>query len=231
MFHQTFRLSALFALCLTALTSLAQAALTTNPYLFTDQAVTSTGKIEWDEFAGSTASPFLPDVSSTGVSTAELTAGGGFTTSTRNIYSGGGPGNYAIDLQGVTTTDVYTTVVFQFAHTEGQSEQMNNVLLNGAAPTEFVNRSKTAVAHGPSQVGFVTRYYWAEWQTPAASSYTLSLGHGADHISFAQARVDYYNSATQFDAVAPANVPEPASMALALVGLCGWRVLRRRAAR
>lgn len=208
----------------------APAALSTFPYLFTEQSASSTGQFEWDEFSPSgmtNMGPHAPDVVSTGVGTASLSAGdGGFVTSTLNLYSFGAAVDYSLNLSGLSDTESNTTVVLQFSATGAFDP--NTILLDGTAPDSLVERGATEVNHSPAQSPFNTHYYWAEWQVPAETDYSLAFGHAAGHISFAQARVDYFNSASPYDAAAASLVPEPGTVGLALLGISNTLFLRRR---
>lgn len=225
------------------LTSMAQADLTTAPYHFTDQATPSSGTIEWDEFSGGsivgqTFGDFAPDVAEVGGSgslslffTPQPFDGPPFPllTSTQNIYTGGTLADFDIDVTGLSTLNANSTVVLQLSLIGGLDE--SSILLDGQAPVSLLDRGVAAdVMHNTDDGGgaaFDTRFYWAEWQVASASAYQLEFSTNASHASFAQARVDYYNTATTFDALAPASVPEPGAT-LMLAALVGGVWLRRR---
>lgn len=203
--------------------------------LFSDQAVSSTGSFEWDNFVVTTtavadySASHAPNLSSgTGVATVK----GGVVpppsfmppaqVATGSLYTGSSKGRFTTSLTSATTTDANTTLVLQLAlETAGTNDITTSTLLvNGAAPTEFVDRG--------TQGGY--RYYWAEWQLPAAAAYTAMFDTAGAHAALAGVQLDYYNGATAFNAVAPAIVPEPATLAMAGLGLCGLAALRRRMA-
>lgn len=224
-----------------ASTVLANAGIETDPYLFEDSlGVTPTGQFDWDEFGG-TGAPVTgthsPDGGSAGIGAAALdmtfTAqpqdGPPFAllTSTDNIYAGGTLMEFDLNLSGLDTTEASTTVVLQIA-TLGPLDPAS-VLLDGAAPTEFVFRgTKPDVVHDTDETNsaFDTSYYWAEWQVAADTDYLIEFSHLFTHTSFTGARADYLNSATPFNAQSPSIVPEPASLGLMTTAMLV--LLRRR---
>ena len=220
--------------CLTAAvagSTSADAALTTSPYLFTEQAATSTGHFEWDEFSNPATGPHAPDVASTGTGDAELSLSTGFVTGTQNIYSLGSAVDYSIDLQNLEASTANTTLVLQLSATDSITPR--TILLDGLAPNTLVDRSVAAgVLHntdnGTGGAPFDTHYYWAEWQVAAQTAYTIAYSTPEGHVSLAQARVDYFNSATPYGAVAAANVPEPTTLGLLLLGGAASFVAGRR---
>ncbi|MEM9415756.1 MAG: PEP-CTERM sorting domain-containing protein [Planctomycetota bacterium] len=230
------QLMAATAFVLAASTATAQ--ITTDPYLFEAPSFgAADGTFEWDTLAGSVFAPFGTDPGlSSGTGTGTLDASD-FTaqpmdgppvpliTSTMNLYSGGTVVDFDVDLAGMDNTEAQTTVVLQIAVLGA----LEGFLLNGAAPTEFLDRGVAAdVEHGLAASPFDTTYYWAEWQIATTDSVTIEFNNVATHTSLAAVRVDYINDASVIDATAPAQVPEPSGLALLLGGaaLCGIR--RRR---
>ncbi|BBO34905.1 PEP-CTERM sorting domain-containing protein [Lacipirellula parvula] len=203
--------------------------------LFTDQAVPSTGSFEWDNFVVTTnavsdySASHAPNLSS-GVGAA--TVKGGVVppptfappaqVATGSLYTGSSKGRFTTSLTGASTTDANTTIVLQIAFDSAGNNSITNstLLLNSTAPTEFVDRGVASGFH----------YYWAEWQLPAAAAYTALFDTAANHSALAGVQLDYYNGAATFNAVAPAIVPEPATLAMAGLGLVGFAALRRRIA-
>jgi hypothetical protein len=203
--------------------------------LFTDQAVPSTGSFEWDNFVSTTtptadfSASHLPNLSS-GVGAATVKGGvvppPGFMppaqVATGSLYTGSSKGRFTTSLASATTTDPNTTLILQLALETGGTTDIatSTLLVNGAAPAEFVDRGVSG--------GF--RYYWAEWQLPAAAAYTAMFDTVGQHVALAGVQLDYFNGAATFNAVAPAVIPEPATLAMAGLGLCGLAALRRRMA-
>jgi hypothetical protein len=198
--------------------------------LFTDQPAAPTGHFEWDVFdlLGEIgyAGPHAPDIAATGIGTASLTAsaaGMGFpapaVTTTNNLYMGARTGTFNTGLQGSEASAAQTTLVFQIA-AFGNIAASSLMLDGSTAPLEFIDRG---VAPGG------LHYYWAEWQAPAASSFSLAFMGGHPHFSLGGVQLDYYNGSTALDAVAPSLVPEPAALSLVGVGVAGVELLRRRA--
>ncbi len=215
----------------------AQAQVTTDPYLFeTPSFGAADGTFEWDTFAGSFAGTHATDVGTTGTGSAVLdTTGfsGGFDppaliTSSSNLYTGSHTGTYAIDLTGLENAGAMTTVVLQIAYIPGAGPFASSVQLEGLDATEFVDRGIAAgVEHGLVASPNDTAYLWAEWQVGSASAYTLTFDSDV-HTNLAAVRVDYINSGSAVDAVAPAAVPEPSALALLLGGAALYGVRRRR---
>jgi hypothetical protein len=219
-----------FALALFACLPLSAAHANT---LFTDQATQTTGSFEWDNFV-STTNP-VSDYSA--LHAPNLSSGAGAATvkggvvppptfappaqvATGSLYTGSSKGRFTTALSGASTTEANTTVVLQIAfEAAGNNSIVNSTLLmNGAAPTEFVDRG----------IGGGFHYYWAEWQLPAAASYNALFDTAANHSALAGVQLDYFNGATAFDAVAPGNVPEPTTLAIAGLGMLGVVAIRRR---
>ncbi len=226
-----FLIATFFLAAILARDTSADAALTTSPYLFTEQAATSTGHFEWDEFSNPAVGPHSPDVASTGTGDAELSLSSGLITGTQNIYSLGSAVDYSVDLQNLETSAANTTLVLQLSATDAITP--STILLDGLAPNTLVDRGvATGVLHntdnGTGGAPFDTHYYWAEWQVAAQTAYTLAYSTPEGHVSLAQVRVDYFNSATPYAAAAAANVPEPATLGLLLLGGAASFVAGRR---
>ncbi len=230
-------------LALSSLPSPATADLDTDPDLFTEQPIAATGVFYWDEFSAAAgfAGPHAPDVVSSGVGSAALSSMGvpqpmdgppfGLVTGTQNLYTGGTIGHWDIDLAGLSTAEANTTVVLQLAAL-GTIDPAS-FLLDGAAPTTFVDRRVApGVIHNidGAQAPSDTSYYWAEWHVPPAAEYTLEFSGADTHRSLTGARVDYFNTADVFDALAASAVPEPSSIALVGLAIASFMVvgLRRR---
>lgn len=225
----------LTAACVAAslLAASAQAGLETSPYLFTDQAAAATGHFEWDEFEGSVFAPFAPDAASAGVGSATASAADSvaqpddgppfaLVTSTDNIYSGGTLIDWDLALTGLSTAEANTTVVLQLGVVGAITP--DSLLLDGLAPVEVIDRGVAVdVAHntdeGPGAL-FDTRYYWVEWQVAADADYLLEFTHPTTHTSFAQLRVNYFNTAGVYDAAAAGQAPEPTGALLAALAGC-----------
>lgn len=221
-----------FALALIACLPLSAAHANT---LFTDQATPATGSFEWDNFISTTnpvsdySALHAPNLSS-GIGAA--TVKGGVVppptfappaqVATGSLYTGSSKGRFTTALSSASTIEANTTVVAQIAfEAAGNNSILNStLLLNGAAPVEFVDRGLAGGFH----------YYWAEWQLPAAADYTALFDTAANHSALAGVQIDYYNAATTFDAVAAAPIPEPATLTVAAIGLLGVTSLRRRLA-
>lgn len=231
----------LFAACAAALLGpVAQAQVTTDPYLFEAPSFGSAdGTFEWDTFAGAFAGPHAADVATTGTGSASLSVTDitavpmdgppfGLVTSSSNLYSGGNTATYEIDLSGLESAEALTTVVVQIAYVPGAGPFATTLQLDGMDATEVVDRGIAGgVLHGLVQSPNDTAYLWAEWQVAAGSGYTLTFDT-ANHTNLAAVRIDYVNSGSVVDAIAPSAVPEPSALALLLGGaaLCGVR--RRR---
>lgn len=189
----------------------------TDPYLFSDQSIEPTGQFEWDEFEGSHNGPHAADVASTGVGNSELVVTGelnpgdgppfGVLTSTGNLYSGGTFGTYNFSLSEASASEAFTSVVLQIAALG--SLDTSTLLLDDMEPIELVDRGiRFDVVHDSDakMSEFDTRYYWAEWQVEPKANYDLSVTGAHTHLSFAAARVDYFQTPELFDAVAPDSV-------------------------
>ncbi|MEM7454626.1 MAG: PEP-CTERM sorting domain-containing protein [Planctomycetota bacterium] len=217
--------------------------MTTSPYLFTDQAISSTGQMEWDEFSGGnygagTFGTFAPDVEEsggTGSININFTPIPGdnpplpLVTSTENIYVGGTFSDFDVDIAGLDASGSNTTVVMQLGVIGGINPF--SILMDGTAPTSFVDRGTAPdVFHNTDAGGgapFDTTYYWAEWQVASSVAHTLEFTNLFPHTSIAQVRVDYYNSNSVFDAAEPGQVPEPTAATL-LAAIGGTLFVRRR---
>ncbi len=227
------------------MTGVAQAALTTSDYFFSDQPIAATGHFEWDEFLASfppgpfTASgPHPTDVVGFGGVglldafdyTAQPFDGPPFPliTATENIYAGGTIIDFDVELTGLSTANSFTTVVLQISSVGGIDP--SSVLLDGVAPSTLVDRSTTGVFHDTDGANalFGTTFYWAEWQVPPDADYTVEFANALTHTSLAQARVEYFNTEIPFTATAPGTVPEPAATGLLLTGLIGASLTARR---
>ena len=189
----------------------------TDPYLFSHQSIDPTGQFEWDEFEGSHNGPHAADVASTGVGSSELVVTGelnpgdgppfGVLTSTGNLYSGGTFGTYSFSVSEAATTEAYTSIVLQIAALG--SLDTSTFLLDDMEPVEMVDRGiRFDVVHDADtkMSEFDTRYYWAEWQVEPKADYELSVTGAHTHLSFAAARVDYFQTPELFDAAAPESV-------------------------
>jgi len=211
----------------------------TNPnLLLTDSLTAPSGSFEWDNFSGVATGPHAPDVISTGAGTADLSltfAAQPFdgpptplVTSTSNVYAGGTLVDFTAGVDGALTSGAFTTVVAQIA-TLGTA--FDDFLLNGLAPTEFVDRGTQAdVEHGEFNAPFDTNYYWAEWQLDDAevvSTLDFTFGNTVTHQSLTQVRIDYVNSSTLIDAATPTLIPEPASIVLLGAGMILMQMRRR----
>ncbi len=230
---------------LVAAVNSAEAALTSSPYFFSDQPIAATGQFEWDEFVasfppGPTAAlgPHAADVANFGgtgtLDALDITVdpfdGPPFPliTGTENIYAGGTIVDFDVELSGLDTINPFTTVVLQLAFI-GEADSAS-VLLDGAAPSTFVDRGVATVAHDTdnSNASFDTNFYWAEWQVAADSDYLLEFANAANHTSLAQVRADYFNTAAPFTAVAASTVPEPTTATLLALMFSGLATVRNR---
>lgn len=228
--------SCFFCVCV-ALPGMVKADLDTSPYLFTDQASSATGHFEWDEF--SSTGMLNPDVTSFGgtgtINALDFEAqpmdGPPFPliTSTQNVYSGGTLVNYDVDLGGLTTDELNTTVVLQVSIIGALDE--TSILLDGVAPTELIDRGVQAdVIHDidNNASAFDTRFYWAEWQVGAETNYEIRFKNLATHQSLAQVRVEYFNTASTFDAFGASAVPEPGTAGVCVLAFAGLFIARRK---
>ncbi|TWT90535.1 hypothetical protein Mal64_09270 [Pseudobythopirellula maris] len=242
--QQLFPIALFSALSLVALS--AHAGLETSPYLMSEEPTASTGHFEWDEFGGSVFAPFAPDAASTGAGSAALSAadftaqpmdGPGFAlvTSTDNVYAGGTLIDWDLNLSGLDTTEADTTVVLQVAATHGSGGQGGidpaSVLLDGAAPTTFIDRGLAPgvlsnIDEGPGSPND-TFFYWAEWRVAADADYLVEFSHLGTHTSFTQVRVDYFNTDGAYVAATPSQVPEPTALAMIGLGCCGCLAANR----
>lgn len=201
---------------------------------FTSQAIPATGSFDWHTFTGAYANAHVPNTS-TGVGAATLTGlpslppGPPFPfpqIDGGSLYTGAQIGQFPVALSGASTSGgVFTTVVLQIAlDSGGNLLNESSVLLDGAAPTSFINRG-VAIDD--------LHYYWASWEVAANAAYGATFSGQAPHVALSGARLDYYNGATAFSAAVPAEVPEPSSLALAGLGLSAAAMgaaKRRRAA-
>jgi hypothetical protein len=231
----------LFAACAAALMgTAAQAQVTTDPYLFeTPSFGAADGTFEWDTFAGAFAGPHAADVGSAGMGSAALNVTDitavpmdgppfGLVTSSSNLYTGGNTATFEVGLTGLDNAEALTTVVVQIAYVPGAGPFATSLQLNGVDATQVVDRGVApGVEHGITASPNDTAYLWAQWQVGSADAYTLTFD-SANHTNLAAVRIDYINSGSVVDAVAPAAVPEPSALALLFGGaaLCGVR--RRR---
>ncbi|MEM0927601.1 MAG: PEP-CTERM sorting domain-containing protein [Planctomycetota bacterium] len=232
-----FAYSMVTASVLAAGTAQAQIFPTDPDLILTDSLAVTSGSFEWDNFFGSAFASQSPDVVSTGTGTADLTLTFEaqpfdgppvpLVTSTSNLYAGGTLVDFTAGVDGAESSEAYTTVVAQIS-TLGTA--FDDFLLNGLAPTEFVDRGTQAdVEHGEFSAPFDTNYYWVEWQlsgSDVVSTLDFTFGNTVTHQSLTQVRIDYVNSSSVVDAASPTLVPEPAS--LFVLGLGGLLMQRRR---
>jgi hypothetical protein len=221
------------AFLVAAIVSLTISSAATANIYFTDQAQPATGTFEWDQFAGSSfTSAHVPDVRNLGAGTATLA--GGITTigfapppmvvpGVRDLYSGSAITFFTAKIDPAIDADDFTTVVLQFTVDPLADVVPSSILMNGASPTELVDRG----------VGLDDlHYYWAEWQvaatTPLSATFHPVRTPQGDHFVLYGAQLDYYNGAAAFDAVAGHAIPEPATMAMAGLGLVGIVISGRR---
>ena len=212
-----FRLFFIVAVAFVAATDSTHAALTTSPYLFTEQSAFATGQFEWDEFSNPATGPHTSDVRSVGTGSSTLSTSTGFVTGTQNIYSLGSAVDFSIALSGLDAFAAITTIVLQISATD--AIDVSSVLLDGIVPNTLVDRGvATGVLHntdnGTGGAPFDTHYYWAEWQVTAQTEYSISYSTPEGHVSLAQVKVDYFNAPSPFAAVAAAQVPEPETLSL-----------------
>ncbi|HYO25288.1 MAG TPA: hypothetical protein VEQ85_10075, partial [Lacipirellulaceae bacterium] len=155
----------------------------------------ATGTFEWDVFGADpntpNAGPHAPDVQQSGGAAAITVAGGGIVTGSKSLYSGFGPATnatYTAAVTGASTSSPFTTLALQLGFdAAGNVPTPGSLLLDGVTPpTELVDR-------GAGSDG--TRYFWAQWQTSAATSYAVRFQAGA-HVSLRGAQIDYLNSAS-----------------------------------
>lgn len=160
-----------------------------------------------------------PDIAGSGT-LSELT-GGGFATSSGNIYGLGGPTRFQVDLGNApsntsntpNTWDVYLRVA-----TQG-SVALDAATLNGVSATREVTYS-SALTGGFG--GAEQESLW-KWTLSGSGPWLFDFAASAAHMSLDQVAVYAVPSAGATPAV-----PEPATWALMGAGLGAIAVLRRR---
>ena len=181
------------------------------------------GEFGWDDF-GTTGTPYSgphePDqmIDGTGIGRLAVTPGG-VITSTANLYSFFSTPTWTFELDGLKTSEGYTSITIQVAVSPSLTE--TNFTLDGQNPDQLINLGQRA-----SIGGFPYNFYWAEWQGLAGSaSYTIDVTGTGQHQSLAGAKATYFNTSSSYDITSA--VPEPSSFLVtsAVLGLV-W--LRRR---
>ena len=157
-----------------------------------------------------------PDIAGSGT-LSELT-GGGFATSSGNIYGLGGPTSFQVDLGGVGSGATSTWDVYLRVATQG-SVALDAATLNGVTATREVthNGVLTGGFGGAEQESL-----W-KWTLSGSGPWLFDFAASAAHMSLDQVAVYAVPSAGATPAV-----PEPATWALMGAGLGAIAVLRRR---
>lgn len=181
---------------------------------------------EWDAFTSAFGAPNSPDVGEVenAAATLQQTSFGAIITSTNNIYSPAGPSAFDVNIPGLGLGAGTTRVVAQIVLSAfGTELDTDSVLLTPAAGSAAVPTYTVAGAGAG-----VLEYLFA-WDVPGNdSSYQLQFAAGGAHMSLDRVVVDTYTQADAFTAF-PTNVPEPATAALAALGLLTAVGVRRRA--
>lgn len=184
----------------------------------------ASGRWGWDHFGttgSSYAGPHAPDQFASGIGSSSLAVSpaGGLITASGNLYSFFTVPVWTFAMQGLSTSENYSSVVVQVALSEALPA--SSFTLAGEVPDEFLELG-TLTSIG----GFPYHFYWAEWQgLDAAASFQIRIGAAGQHSSLAGASAAWFNTSAPFDIRA---VPEAISpLWLAGIGI-GLGVCRRR---
>ncbi len=224
-------LTLISTLTLTLCAGAAQAAFVT-PQSWTRGAGGATFQ-HWDVFTSMTNA--APDVASTnpnGTARVTETSGGAFITGGGNIYGFAAPAAFSVTIPelDVPTPAHNVTAIVQI-RVQGQELNANSLLLNGVQPTDSAELSREQLGgFGGAKVDhwflFNIPYALFGDGIPGVQNLTLTFAAEAAHTSLDQLAIDtavrpfgYYNE--------PNPIPEPTS--IALLGLGGLMLLRRRA--
>lgn len=218
-------------LTMTLCTGAVQAAFVT-PQIWT-RGVGGTTFQHWDVFTTMTdATPDVANINPNGTARVSETSGGAFITGGGNIYGFNVPFAMSVTIPelDVPTPAHNVTAIVQI-RVQGQELDTNSLLLNGLAAINYAELSRDQLGgFGGAKVDhwflFNIPYNLFGDGIPGVQNLTLTFAAEAAHTSLDQLAIDtavrpfgYYSE--------PNPIPEPTS--IALLGLGGLMLLRRRA--
>lgn len=193
---------------------------------FSNVVQSPSGSIGWDSFTvtdpNNYVGPHAADVVELGASNSVVSVTPGGFKAGPNLYAFFSTPTWSVDLNGLTTTEQFTSVGLQIATTPppmGMDIDQDSFLLNGISSDEFISLgTRTQLVAGGGQPAQDVNYYWAAWNgLDALSSYSIEIGPGQNHAVFAAAHVDYINTASRSSITV---VPEPGTAGLVALGSC-----------
>lgn len=144
----------------------------------------------WDFFTGDYAGPHMSSLESEGGAISVLP--GGFVSSTMNLYAFTTLPVYTFALSNLETSEPFLNVAIQIATTDAAVVETDIT----PAPNDFQYLGELSSIGGQ----FPIHYYWLEWNgMEATENFSAQMMGFVQHVSFAGARMSYYNTAEPLD--------------------------------